>query len=270
MLLRLGRLELGAILLAAATLLPAAAGAITVDGQLDPSYVLLSTQTTQTSALDDVQGLIDFGNGSELDAAYGAVDNGTLYLFFAGNLKDTVCGAQACTDADILEIFIDSQAGGQNTLLPSNPSLFSGLTFDAGFAPDYWIEYFNGGALDNRFSRNASFEQLPTGGGGTMTFLGSGSNAGAPGTLSGGTNPFGIHATSDNRNTAGDTAGCGGASGAGVTTGVELAYRSRRSATRPAASSSACSSTRLQPTRSRIRCWARCRPARARWARPRA
>lgn len=222
--LRLRSFTLAAILLAAAVLLPAAASAIVVDGRLDPSYTLLSTQTTQTSALDDSQGLVDFGSGSELDAAYGAVDNGVLYLFFAGNLKDTICGGQACTDADVLEVFVDSQAGGQNPLLSGSfTGNFAGLMFDAGFAPDYWLEFYAAGALDNRFSRWASYAQLPTGGGGASYLLGSGSNAGAPGTLSGGTNPYGILATIDNRNTTGVTAGCGPASGAGVTTGVELA-----------------------------------------------
>jgi hypothetical protein len=221
---KLDRFALAVTLLVAA-LLPANARAITVDGQLDPSYALLSTQTTQTSAGDDLQGLMGFGNGSELDAAYGLVDSGTLYLFLTGNLKDTICGSQACTDADLLEIFIDSQTGGQTRLLQDSPNgfPFTGLTFDAGFAPDYWIEYFDGGALINSFSRNAYFELLPTGGGGASSYLGSGSNAGAPGTLSGGANPFGIQATIDNRNTAGVGSGCAGASGAGVTTGVELA-----------------------------------------------
>ena len=221
---RLRRFAHVVIVVAATALLPAAASAIVVDGQLDPSYTLLSTQTTQTSALDDSQGLVDFGSGSELDAAYGAVDNGVLYLFFAGNLKDTVCGGQACTDADILEVFIDSQAGGQNTLLSSSfPASLAGLTFDSGFTPDYWLDFYAAGALDNKFSRWADYAQLPTGGGGAGYLLGTGSNAGAPGTLSGGTNPYGILATIDNRNTAGVTAGCGPATGAGVTTGVELA-----------------------------------------------
>ncbi len=54
-------------------------------------------------------------------------------------------------------------------------------------------------------------------------FLGSGNNPGAPGTLSGGTNPFGIQATIDNSNTGGVPAGCLAGTGGGVGTGVELA-----------------------------------------------
>jgi hypothetical protein len=213
------------VALLAAAVMPSGVSAITVDGRLDPSYTLLSTQTTQTVAGDDSQGLADFGVGSELDAAYGTIENGVLYLFLAGNLEDTICGVNACTDSDILEVFIDSQGGGQNTLLSPSPAgfAFAGFTFDSDLAPDYTVEYFDVGALDHDFSRWAYYEELPTGGGGASYFLGSGPNAGAPGTLSGGTNPFGILATIDNRNTAGVTAGCGAASGAGVTAGVELA-----------------------------------------------
>lgn len=220
-------LALCATVLAAAALAPPPARAITVDGQLDPSYTLMSTQTLQTNGHDDTQGLIGFGNGSELDAAYAAVDGGVLYLFFAGNLMDAVCGAQACTDFAMLNVFIDSQTGGQNPLLSPEPAgggyPYPGLTFDAAFVPDDWIQYADLGALDNNFSRNAYYEALPSGGGGPSYTLGSGSNAGPPGTLTGGTNPFGIEATIDNRNTAGVGAGCAPASGAGVTTGVEMA-----------------------------------------------
>jgi hypothetical protein len=222
-----GLLGLAVSLFAVAVLLPAAAGAIPVDGRLDPSYALMSTQAIQTNGSDDTQGVMDFGTGSELDAAYAAVENGVLYLFFAGNLKDTVCGGQACTDFGILDVFIDSQPGGQNPLISPAAVGFGfpypGLAFDPGFAPDFWVQYSDYGGLDHVFGRQASYEALPTGGGGASYVLGSGSNAGAPGTLSGGTNPFGILATIDNRNTAGVGAGCGVASGAGVTSGMELA-----------------------------------------------
>jgi len=203
-----------------------AAHAISVDGKLDAGYTQLSVQTTKTSpGPDATTGQPDFSVGSELDGAWAAVDQGMLYLFFAGNLMDTVCGFQACTQADALEIFIDSQPGGQNQLLGDSPAGFplAGLTFDSGFVPDYLLEFFAAGALDHAFTRNAYYGSLPTGGGGSAIYLGSGTNPGAPATLSGGTNPFGILATIDNENTAGVSAGCGPASGAGVTTGVELA-----------------------------------------------
>ena len=215
-----------AMLLAAAALWPVAAGAITVDGQLDPSYTLVSTQTNMTVAKDS-RGLATFSNGDELDAAYAAIDNGVLYLFFTGNLMDVIDGANPKTDSGLLNVFIDSQPGGQNTLISDSPSnltsRYPGLTFDTAFTPDYWIQFAPGGALEVSFTRSAWYGTLPTAGGGVSYLLGTGTNAGAPGTLSGGTNPYGIQATIDNRNTAGVAAGCGAGSGAGVTTGVELA-----------------------------------------------
>jgi hypothetical protein len=218
-----------AIMVIVATMLaPAPARAVTVDGQLDPAYTQLSVQSTQNDPSQDAtDGQIDFANGSELDAAYAAIDGGVLYLFFAGNLKDTICGWQACTDLGVLNVFIDSQPGGQNPLTSAAPTSFGygypGLSFDAGFTPDYWIQYALFGALDHHFLREAWYEAIPAGGGGASYDLGSGTNAGVPGTLSGGTNPWGIQATSDNRNVAGVTTGCGAASGAGITTGMELA-----------------------------------------------
>jgi len=203
-----------------------AAHAVTVDGKLDAGYTLLSTQATQTDPVPDATtGAIDFAVGSELDAAWGTVDTGVLYLFFSGNLKDTICGFEACSDVDGLEVFIDSQPGGQNQLLGNSPAGLpvAGVRFDAGFEPDHQLEFFAAGALDHAFTRNAYYASLPSGGGGTSVFLGMGSNPGAPGTLSGGTNPFGIQATIDNSNSGGVAAGCASASGSGVTTGVELA-----------------------------------------------
>ena len=61
---------------------------------------------------------------------------------------------------------------------------------------------------------------LPEGGGGTGALLGE-SDGGPPGTLSGGTNPYGVLAACNPANAAGVTQGCDGASGAGVLTGME-------------------------------------------------
>jgi hypothetical protein len=220
----LGLVAIGIALIA---VWPARVGAITVDGQRDPSYTLMSTQTTQTNGRDNAQGLATFSEGSELDVAYATVDNGVLYLFFAGNVTDTFCGGQACTSFAFLDVFIDSQTGGQNPLVSPQPAAFGspypGLTFDTAFTPDYWVEFAPLGALDHSFRYDAWYEALPAGGGGVSLHLGEGFTAGGPGTLSGGTNPFGLIAAIDNRNTAGVGAGCGAASGAGVSTGVELA-----------------------------------------------
>jgi hypothetical protein len=218
---------LTAFLFVASILWPAVAGAITVDGQLDPAYTLMSTQTNQTNAGDDVQGLVTFSRGSELDGAYAAVEGGVLYLFFTGNLMDTIDPINPRTDYGLLNVFIDSEPGGQNPLTSYQPGItqqvYAGLVFDNGFAPDHWIQFAPGGALASSFMRSAWYEVLPAGGGGASYLLGAGTNGGAPGTLSGGTNPYGIEATIDNQNTAGVGYCCGTASGAGVMTGVEMA-----------------------------------------------
>jgi RHS repeat-associated protein len=131
-----------------------------------------------------------------------------------------------------LEIFIDSIPGGQNRLRGNNPSVDfnglnrmgddgsgNGLTFEAVFTADYWIGVTGG---DSPYQIYANYAELLTSGGGQGYFLGQ-TGAASNGTLSGGTNPFGIRATINNSNTAGVTAGSGASSGAGVASGIELA-----------------------------------------------
>jgi hypothetical protein len=204
-----------------------AAFAITMDGVLDPAYgPPLSTQTTQTSYLDNTLGQVGHAYGSEADGAYGLIDGGVLYLFVAGNLRYEE-GAELQGIFDMLDVFIDSAPNGQSVLGTSNPAIDSGndlnnmagLTFDSGFGADYWVSA--GSALFN-VPLQAYFAELPTAGGGAGHYLGW-SAPGGPGTLSFGTNPAGILVTIDDHNVAGVTAGCGAASGAGVTTGIEWA-----------------------------------------------
>lgn len=98
----------------------------------------------------------DFAVGSELDGLYGYVDSGNnrLNILLTGNMETTW---------NKLELFFDVAAGGQNVLRGDNvdisfnglnrmgeggngfaepPAL--GLTFDAGFEADYWINFNNG------------------------------------------------------------------------------------------------------------------------------
>jgi len=102
----------------------------------------------------------DFSVGSEMDALWAFVDTnegeslGTLHLLLTGNME---------TNFNKLNIFFDVQPGGQNTLLDNNvdisfnglnrmgvsgnglpPEEAPGLTFDAEFVPDYWINYNTG------------------------------------------------------------------------------------------------------------------------------
>ncbi|MFH0981734.1 MAG: hypothetical protein V2A79_09365 [Planctomycetota bacterium] len=184
----------------------------------------LSVQNTQTQFGNSTLGLVDFANGSELDAAYGTIMDGALYLVLAGNLE---------SNFNKLEIFIDSVAGqGQNRLRGDNPDVDynglnrmgddgsgNGLTFDSGFEPDFYLTFTGGGSP---YALYGSYAELLTAGGGAGYYLGAG-GAATEGALSGGTNPYFIRATIDNRNTGGVTSGTGAGSGAGVTTGLELA-----------------------------------------------
>jgi hypothetical protein len=206
---------------------PIARSAVTVDGLLDAAYAVpLTTQTTQTSYVDANPAFspdpVRYADGSELDAAHGTIAGGVLHLFLAGDLG--FCCPTMFSHQEQFDIFIDSATGGQNALRADNAivgccpgnslNALAGLRFDPGFAPDYWL-----GCTVNM---NCSYAELPTGGGGGGYALGY-NYSGAPGTLSGGTNPYGILAAVNNSNGAGVTAGCAAASGSGVTTGVEWA-----------------------------------------------
>src|SRR5690242_3295134 len=79
---------LGSVLLAIALVLatPAWAG---VSGTLSPVYgQSLTVQPSQSNVggSDSPYALINENDQSQLDAAYGYVSNGTLYLFFSGSL----------------------------------------------------------------------------------------------------------------------------------------------------------------------------------------
>jgi hypothetical protein len=203
------------------------ASAVTVDGHLEPDYgPALSTQTTQTNNGDSPFAQVMTASGSELDQAYGFIVGGVLHLFLSGNLM-YVPGAELMGHWLPTDLFIDSGPGGQNRLSSDNPTIepsydlkqMAGLAFDAAFEADYWLSC---GSTYFFTPLRAYFATLPTGGGGTGDYLGH-APTGGPGTLSGGTNPDGIEAALDNRNRGGVSGGCGAASGAGVTTGVEWA-----------------------------------------------
>jgi hypothetical protein len=192
--------------------------AVIVDGKLDADYgAPLVMQTTQTSAGDNSAGMVQFANGSELDAAYGFISDATLHLFLSGNLASRLVPADNPDNSDLIHILIDSVPGGQGMLIDE----LAGLQLDSGFAPDYAFRASNYDYLlipGGQFITSETM--LPTGGGGTWFYLGS-SVPGGPGLLTGGSNPFGIQAAVDMSNVAGVTAGCGAGSGSGVTTGIE-------------------------------------------------
>src|SRR4051812_6887501 len=76
----------------------------------------LSTQNTNTQFGNAVNGdPINGGGGSEIDQVFARVANGRLYVVVAGNLEPNF---------NKLEVFVDSKAGGVNTIdgsaLPTN------------------------------------------------------------------------------------------------------------------------------------------------------
>lgn len=186
-----------------------------VDGILDAEYgAAVAVQGVQTGFGDNL---------SELNAAYATVSGGTLYLMVTGNLE---------SNFNKLNIFIDSVAGGQNTIdgamNPTNDgwaAKHNGMTFDAGFAPDFLFTARNGNFGGDRF--DLDYAQI---GGGAGDFDSFGDIFG--GTLEGaattgvGTLGFDFGVAFDNSNVAGVTGGTGTADEAAalaVMTGLELA-----------------------------------------------
>lgn len=177
---------------------------IGVDGTLDAVYgPALAVQDTPTGFGDSTLGEPDSANGSELDAAYGIIRCGTLHLLLTGNIASNFTR---------LELFIDSQPGGQNRLRGDNANVDgnalnrlgddgsgNGLRFDATFDPDHWFGLSGGG---QPYRLNVYSAALLTSGGGAGGFLGA-SVAAGDGNLVGGTNPFRVRATIDNRNVLG-------------------------------------------------------------------
>lgn len=191
-----------------------------LDGTRDGSYNLRSVQTVQTQFGD-----ANPNGGSELDAGWAQIHNGTLYLVLTGNLENNF---------NKLNIFFDTVAGGENVLTnntgaggnnPSNDGWagkYAGFTFDSGFAADFMIIMrngnFGGDRFDIDFNSVGSASVVHTAG---NVFSGSltGSNANAlPG--------VGIGVAYDRSNAGGVTGGTGAANQAAaqaVTTGIELA-----------------------------------------------
>jgi autotransporter-associated beta strand protein len=103
-----------------------------------PGTGALSTQTLN-SAFGNNSATNGATNGSELDAAYGVVENNYLYIFVAGNLQN---------NGNTLQIWIDDgRAGGQNTLSAAagagNMNKMNGSTFSPGFNATYALEMNN-------------------------------------------------------------------------------------------------------------------------------
>ncbi|HUF64191.1 MAG TPA: PA14 domain-containing protein [Verrucomicrobiales bacterium] len=112
-----------------------AAHAVVIDGSIaqDDYGDPLAIQTVNTGFGD---------NNSELNAAYGKIAGGILYLALTGNLEGNF---------NKLEIFIDAAPGGQNVIERASnlnndnwAALFDGFRFDDGFAADYLLIFRHG------------------------------------------------------------------------------------------------------------------------------
>jgi hypothetical protein len=199
--------------LAAALMAAPASAQIVVDGTKDAAYgSSLAVQTVDTGFGD-----ANPNNGSELDAGYGRISGGNLYLMLTGNLE---------ANFNKLEIFIDSKAGGQSVFDSSGndgAGAMDGLVFDAGFTADYHIIVRRGNDSGND-KVDIDFANLTAqSASGYSDVLGGLTGSGTTGT---GVNASPIGVGYDNSNIA----GVGGsapnaanqAAAAAVTTGLEL------------------------------------------------
>jgi len=172
----------------------------------------LSVQTIGTG-FGNAPGGSDSVGGSELDAAYGTISGGNLYLFLAGNFEN---------NGNHLNIFIGSaDVPGQNVLnIGGGPTeaAMNGSTFSPGFSPNFMYD-------GNNYQGTVYSDQvvLPNGGAGTQSYEGSVALTGGigSGTLGNGislalvnTNGGGVDGTSGNSEPG---------VGAGVGVGMELA-----------------------------------------------
>jgi hypothetical protein len=201
-------------LILAVSMASPAAAQITIDGTKDGGYgAALAVQTVETQFGD-----ANPNGGSEMDAGYGLISGGNLYLMLTGNVE---------ANFNKLNIFIDSKAGGQSVFDSSgndNAGRMDGLVFDAGFTADYHIIFRRGNDsgndkvdvdFANLLAQSASgYVDVMTGGGLEGT--------GSTGT---GVNASPIQVGYNNSNTLGVIGGTNAAdqaAAAAVTTGLEL------------------------------------------------
>jgi hypothetical protein len=168
----------------------------------------LAVQTVNTGFGDATGG--DSANGSELDAAYGNISGGNLYLFIAGNFQN---------NGNHLNLFIAGGAAGQSTLNTSGGTLaaMNGSVFSPGFQATF--------ALDmNDYSGTLYTEEynLVANTGGYVGALAESSTGIAAGS-DGGVSSLYLNNTHVSTMGGSGLALSGATSGASTTTGLELA-----------------------------------------------
>jgi hypothetical protein len=182
-----------------------------LNGTLNPGFYgsPLAVQTVNTGFGNSTGN--DGSGGSELDAAYGSISGGNLYVFLAGNTEN---------NGNHVNLFIAGGAAGQNTLaLPNTGTMgaMNGSVFSPGFNATF--------ALDlNDFSGTFYTEEYNLTGtpsGGYVGALGHGATgiyAGSDGGVAS------LYINNNHVSTMGAANGAlsGATSGAATTTGLEL------------------------------------------------
>jgi hypothetical protein len=156
-------------------------------------------------------GGVDSGGGSELDAAYGQISGGNLYLFLAGNFEN---------NGNHLNVFIAGGAAGQNTLAaPATASLASmnGSVFSPGFQSTFAFDMND--SAGTLYSEEYNLTGIASGGYvGSLANSSTGIYAGSSGGVSS------LYLNNNHVSTMGTANGAlsGATSGADTTTGLEL------------------------------------------------
>jgi hypothetical protein len=159
----------------------------------------------------------DSANGSELDAAYGTISGGNLYLFLAGNYEN---------NGNHLNVFVDGGALGQSTLNLNANSGFNtvnGSVFSPGFQATYAYDMndYQGTLYENEYTYGGA-GALNGGYVGAVTESSVGIGAGTP--SGAGENSPAFASLAINNNNASNMGTTSGAafSGPYATTGLEL------------------------------------------------
>jgi hypothetical protein len=175
----------------------------------------LAVQTINTG-FGDAAGGADSAGGSELDAAYGKISGGNLYLFLAGNVE---------ANGNHLNVFIAGGAAGQSILAAPTANVMgpamNGSVFSPGFQATFALDVNDysptpGTILGTLYSEEYNLTGVPSGGYvGALGESSLGIAAGSDG---------GVSSLYLNNNHASSMGAAGAAynGGASVTTGYEL------------------------------------------------
>ncbi len=192
-------------------------GTIIVNGTRDAAYGANEdaafVQANITQFGNSNLGQVNAANGSEIDNVFVVKDSTHLYIFIGGNLE---------TNFNKMDVFFDTQEGGQNRLRGDNPNVDfnglnrmgdagtgNGLRFSLGFEADYYF-MTTGNASNSLFCNYASLTSADGAVLGTGGYVGQGTYGGPAGALAGGSMAFGTFRCSINNS---NVAGVSGSSG---------------------------------------------------------